>query len=86
METTANTPVTNPAPLSAKPKAKVRQTPVQRFPFRFHCSITPAMADSFKRLTANNSLKAEADVGRDAFHHYFLAVDPAYRHAVTGRA
>jgi hypothetical protein len=72
-------------PQSAKPdtpvattKAKRRQTPVVKFPARFHMAISIPMAESLRRLTGGNSLLAEADIGRLALNAYLMANDPQY--------
>jgi hypothetical protein len=82
--TTPNTPSPNTAQGEARLAAKRRHKPIERFPLRFHYAITPAMGDALKRLTGNNSLKAEADVGRDALHYYLLQVDQIYARTFQG--
>jgi hypothetical protein len=57
---------------------------IERFPLRFHCAITVAMNDSIKRMTGNNSLLSESDVGRMALHGYLLANDPGYVRVMRG--
>jgi hypothetical protein len=84
MSTQPNTQPPNAAQADAKPAAKKRHTPVERFPLRFHCAITLAMGESLKRMTGSNSLLAESDIGRLALHSYLLANDPAYLHAMGG--
>jgi hypothetical protein len=74
----------SPAPPVAKPVAKKRPAPIERFPLRFHCAITVAMNDSIKRMTGNNSLLSESDVGRMALHGYLLANDPGYVRVMRG--
>jgi hypothetical protein len=79
-----NTPPPNAAQVGAKPPAKKRPAPIERFPLRFHCAITIAMGDSIKRMTGNNSLLSESDVGRMALHGYLLANDPGYVRVMRG--
>jgi len=68
----------------ATTKAKRRQTPVVKFPARFHMAISIPMAESLRRLTGGNSLLAEADIGRLALNAYLMANDPQYLRAMTG--
>jgi hypothetical protein len=83
--TTANTPSPSAAPVAAKPVAKVRPKPIERFPLRFHCAITLPMGDSLKRLCGGNAaLLSESDIGRLALHGYLLANDPHYARAMGG--
>jgi hypothetical protein len=84
MSMTSNTPSPNAAQVGAKPMAKRRHAPIERFPLRFHCAITVAMGNSLKRLTGGNALLAESDIGRLALHSYLLANDPHYRRAMGG--
>jgi hypothetical protein len=84
MNTTPNTPPTSTAQAGAKPVAKKRHTPIERFPSRFHCAITIEMGESLKRLSGSNSLLSESDVGRLALHSYLLANDPHYLRALGG--
>ena len=84
MSASPNTASPSPAPLGARPAAKKRHTPIERFPLRFHCAITNAMGDSIKRLTGGNSLMSESDVGRLALHSYLLANDGHYARAMNG--
>jgi len=71
-------------PLDATTKARKRQSPVVKFPGRFHMAITGAMINSLRRLTGGNSLLAEADIGRLALHGYLLANDPLYQREIGG--
>jgi hypothetical protein len=82
MSTQPNTPSPSVAQAGAKPAAKKRHTPIERFPLRFHCAITLAMGDSLKRLTGGNSLMSESDIGRLALHSYLLANDLQYARAM----
>jgi hypothetical protein len=86
MDPSVNTQPTGPAPRDATTKAKPRQrqTPVVKFPLRFHCAITIAMGDSLRRMTGGNSLLSESDIGRLALHSYLLANDPHYHRAMGG--
>ena len=43
-----------------------------------------AMGNSLKRLTGDNSLLSESDIGRLALHNYLLANDPLYIRAMRG--
>jgi hypothetical protein len=80
-----NTQPTTAAPRDASTKAKPRrQTPVVKFPLRFHCAITIAMGDSLRRMTGGNSLLSESDIGRLALHSYLLSNDPHYHRAMGG--
>jgi hypothetical protein len=83
MSMPANTASPSAAQVGTKPAAKKRHTPIERFPLRFHCAITIAMGDSLKRLTGDNSLLSESDVGRMALHGYLLANDPQYVRAMS---
>ena len=83
MDTTPNTQPPNAAQAGAKPAAKKRHTPIERFPLRFHCAITLEMGDALKRLTGSNSLLSESDVGRLALHNYLLSNDPLYVRQMT---
>ena len=67
-------------------RRKRRQTPVVKFPLRFHCAITIAMGDSLRRMTGGNSLLSESDIGRLALHSYLLSNDPHYHRAMGGRS
>jgi len=82
MDTRPNTPSLSPAQGGAKPAAKKRHTPIERFPLKFHFAITLAMGDSLKRLTGGNSLLSESDIGRLALHSYLLANDLQYVRAM----
>jgi hypothetical protein len=82
MSTSPNTPSPNAAQVGPSPVAKKRYTPIERFPLRFHCAITPAMGESLKRLTGDNSLLSESDVGRMALHAYLLPNDGQYVQAM----
>jgi len=73
-----------PQTQSAATKARKRQSPVVKFPGRFHMAITGAMINSLRRLTGGNSLLAEADIGRLALHAYLLANDPMYEREIGG--
>ena len=84
MDPSINTQPTSPAPRDASTKAKRRQTPVVKFPLRFHCAITIAMGDSLRRMTGGNSLLSESDIGRLALHSYLLSNDPHYHRAMGG--
>jgi hypothetical protein len=84
VDPTADTQSAGPAPRSATTKAKVRQSPVVKFPLRFHCAITIAMGDSLRRMTGGNSLLSESDIGRLALHSYLLSNDPHYHRAMGG--
>ena len=81
---TANTQPTKPVVDGAITKAKRRQTPIVKFPLRFHCAITWAMGDSLRRLTGSNSLLSESDIGRLTLHSYLTANDPQYVRAMNG--
>jgi hypothetical protein len=81
--TIPNTPSPTTAQVGAKPAAKRRPKPIERFPLRFHCAISIPMGDALKRLTGNNSLLSESDVGRLALHNYLLSNDPLYVRAMT---
>jgi hypothetical protein len=81
--TAANTPPPNVAQGDAKPAAKRRHKPIERFPLRFHCAITVAMGNSLHRMTGSNSLLSESDVGRLALHNYLLSNDPLYVRQMT---
>jgi hypothetical protein len=82
-----DTPVAKPDTQSATTKAKRRQTPVVKFPARFHMAISIPMAESLRRLTGGNSLLAEADIGRLALNAYLMANDPQYANVMrNGRA
>jgi hypothetical protein len=84
MDTILNTQGAGTAQVGAKKPARKS---IERFPLRFHCAITPAMGDSIKRMTGNNSLLSESDVGRMALHGYLLANDPHYARVMGhGRA
>jgi hypothetical protein len=76
--TAPNTPSPTTAQVGAKPAAKTRSKPIERFPLRFHCAITIAMGEAFKDSTGNNSLLSESDIGRLALHAWFLANNPKY--------
>jgi hypothetical protein len=78
MSMSPNTTSPNPAHVGAQPVAKKRHTPIERFPLRFHCAITPAMGEAIKQMTGNNSLLSESDIGRLALHGYLLSNNPAY--------
>jgi hypothetical protein len=86
MDTIPDTQSTTTAPDGARPKAKVRQSPVIKFPCRFHCAISLAMADSLRRLTGANSLLSESDIGRLALHSYLLANDGQYARIMMGNS
>jgi hypothetical protein len=75
---TPNTQSAKPDTPVATTKAKRRQTPVVKFPARFHMAISIPMAESLRRLTGGNSLLAEADIGRLALNAYLMANDPQY--------
>jgi len=79
-----NTPSPSPAQVGAKPAAKRRHKPIERFPLRFHCAITLAMGDALKRMTGGNSLLSESDIGRLAIHAYLLGNDPHYARIIGG--
>jgi len=68
----------------ARPKAKVRQKAIARFPYQAHAGITVAMNRSLERLTGGNALLAQADVIRMALHGYLLQNDPAYHRELGG--
>jgi len=70
--TTRNTPPPNAAQGDAKPAAKRRNKPIERFPLRHHCAITLAMGEAFKELSGGNSLLSESDVTRLALHAWFM--------------
>src|SRR5262249_35124307 len=53
---TPDTQPTKPSTPSATTKARKRQTPVVKFPARFHMAISIEMANSLRRLTGGNSL------------------------------
>jgi len=72
------------APAVASKKALPRHKPIERFPLKFHFAITLAMGDALKRLTGDNALLSESDVGRLALHSYLLANDPLYARALNG--
>jgi hypothetical protein len=82
---TPNTPPTNPSTQNADTKARKRQTPIVKFPARFHMAISIPMAESLRRLTGSNSLLAEADIGRLALNAYLMANDPYYAKAMGGQ-
>ena len=82
---TPNTQPTTPNTPAATTTAKKRQTPVVKFPARFHMAISIPMAESLRRLTGSNSLLAEADIGRIALNAYLMANDPHYVRAMNGR-
>jgi hypothetical protein len=63
---------------------KARAKAIERFPLKFHYAITIAMGDSLKRLSGNNSLLSESDIGRLALHAYLTANDPQYVRAMRG--
>jgi hypothetical protein len=65
------TPATNGAAAEAK-------RPPPEFPVRLGLNITPAMAESLKRLRRRLRLK-EAVIGRLALMHYLATNDPQYR-------
>lgn len=79
MTATPNMQDAKPVAGAARPAAKARQKVTSRFPYQCHFAIIPAMNKSIERLTINNSLKAGADIMRDALHIYLLQVDPMYR-------
>ena len=78
--TTAAAPPVGASTTAKKPRAK----PIERFPLKFHYAITIAMGNSLKRLTGDNSLLSESDIGRLALHNYLLANDPLYIRAMRG--
>jgi hypothetical protein len=80
----ANTESAGPAPAVASIKAKARQKAIVKFPCRFHCAITAAMAESLARMTGGNALLSESDIGRLALHSYLLANDPQYTKQMRG--
>jgi hypothetical protein len=84
--TTPNTPSPKAAQVDARPAARTRPKPIERFPLRFHCAITPAMHDGLKELTGGNSLMSESDIGRLALHSYLLANSRRYHRAMNGNA
>jgi hypothetical protein len=81
---TPNTQPAKPNTPSATTTARKRQSPVVKFPARFHMAISLEMANSLRRLTGGNSLLAEADIGRLALNAYLVANDPAYRAFMRG--
>ena len=75
---TPDTQSAKPNTPSATTTARKRQSPVVKFPARFHMAISIEMANSLRRLTGGNSLLAEADIGRLALNAYLVANDPHY--------
>src|SRR5262249_11756221 len=82
--TSPDTQAAKPSTPSTTTMAKKRQSPVVKFPARFHMAISIEMANSLRRLTGGNSLLAEADIGRLALNSYLMANDPHYAR-VMGR-
>lgn len=82
---TPNTQAAKPATQDATTKARKRQTPIVKFPARFHMAISVAMADSLRRLTGSNSLLAEADIGRLALNDWLVRNDPHYARIMGGQ-
>ena len=70
-------------PTAARTPAKQRAKPIERFPLKFHFAITLAMGDALKRLTGDNALLSESDIGRLALHSYLLANDPLYVRVIS---
>jgi hypothetical protein len=81
---TPNTQNAKPSTPSATTTARKRQSPVVKFPARFHMAISIPMAESLQRLTGHNSLLAEADIGRIALNAYLTANDPTYARIMRG--
>jgi hypothetical protein len=81
---TPNTQPTKPNTPSATTTARKRQSPIVKFPARFHMAISIPMAESLQRLTGSNSLLAEADIGRLALNAYLMANDPHYARVMRG--
>jgi hypothetical protein len=84
MSASTDTQTTVAAPAATSKTAK-RSRP-ERYPLKYHCSITPAMANSLRRLTGRNSIHDEADIGRMALHEFLLKNDPQYLRKVSNGA
>jgi hypothetical protein len=70
-----NTATAEKAPAASKKRP-------EKYPAKFHLSITTAMDQSLQRLSSANSLATGAQIGRLALHLYLLANDPLYKRAM----
>jgi hypothetical protein len=69
------------APLG-EPAATKKKRP-EKYPVKFHLSITSAMNDSLARMSGGaNSIATAAQFGRLALHTFLLANDPVYARVV----
>src|SRR5262245_52611202 len=81
-----------PNPQPAKPVAATSRPAVEtkraeKYPAKFHYSISIPMAESLRRLTTGRAgLLREVDIGRLALHSYLMANDRLYARAMqSGR-
>jgi hypothetical protein len=79
------------APLATQPNtgatlgesAATRKKRPEKYPVKFHLSITLAMSDSLQRLSGGtHSIATAAQFGRLALHNFLLANDPVYARQV----
>ena len=75
-----------PVAASARPVASEQQAKrIEKYPVKFHYSISIPMAESLRRLTSGPAgLLREVDIGRLALHSYLMANDPHYVRAMGG--
>jgi len=71
-------------PVASALEAKVRQSPINQFPYSHHAQFTPSMHWAMMRLLAHKPAWKIATILREAVDFYFKAFDAQYRHENGG--
>jgi hypothetical protein len=80
-----NSQPAKPAAPASRPVAATKR--VEKYPCKFHFSISIEMSNSLQRLTRGPAgLLREVDIGRLALHSYLMSNDPLYLKAMRGNS